>query len=256
MGNWNTIENKLEKQDEKIFNIKTKAHRLDTIYTEKYLDPDFCNQVTMISNDELIRFHHQKVDGRTYSFGYIGDVPHVKELICQGIQDEYKLKKALVNEILECFKECNSRIDSITKGPICRGNPEIFEKEQCTPPSIWLESIALPDKNLKQNKFWFDTLNEIHYYFMKNLTVLENMLYDLENHDDRFSIDKVKDMSITVSTIKQRLHEECSRFQKLILTIPTYTKEEALEKEKLDLENIQAKKARMNALLNGSNIKI
>jgi hypothetical protein len=256
MGNWNSIEKKLERQDEKVFNIQTIAHRLDNVYSEKYLDPDFCNQVTMISNEQLLRFQHQKVDGRSYSFGYIGDVPHVKQMICEGIQEEYRLKKALISEILECFKECNSRIDSITRGPICRGNPEIFNKNSCSPPSVWLETIALPDRKIGENQKWFDSLDEIHYYFMKNLTILENMLYDLENHDDYYSIDRIKDMTETVSKIKINLHRECSRLQKLILTIPTYTKEEVLEKNKIELEKKQRETAKKNSLLNGLDIKI
>ncbi len=256
MGNSNSIEAKNKAQDKKIFDIETTGNRLNRIYTEKYLDPDFCNQVTMINNDELIRFHHQKVNGRSYSFGYIGDVPQIKEAICDGIQEEYRLKKELVTEILNCFQECNSRIDSVTRGPVCRGNPEIFNEAQCNPPNQWLDTLAYPDVDLEENKKWFTTLDEMHNYFMKNLTILENILIDLEKHDDSFSIDKIKQMTQIVEKTKLGLGLECSRFQRHILTIPTYTPDEIQEKAKIDEEKSQLTEAKKNALLDGRNIKL
>ena len=256
MGNSNSIEAKTKSQDDKVFNIETTGNRLNRIYTEKYLDPDFCNQVTMINNDELIRFHHQKVNGKSYSFGYIGDVPQIKETICEGIQEEYRLKKELVTEILSCFKECNSRMDSVTRGPICRGNPEIFNEAECTPPNQWLDTLVSPDSDLAENKKWYTTLDEMHNYFMKNLTVLENILIDLEKHDDSFSIDKINTMLKTVEKIKLGLNLECSRFQRHILTIPTYTQEEIQDKAKIEEEKSQLTEAKKNALLDGRNIRI
>lgn len=256
MGNSNTILAKNKSQDEKVFNIETTGNRLNRIYTEKYLDPDFCNQVTMINNDELIRFHHQKVNGKSYSFGYIGDVPQIKETICEGIQEEYRLKKELVNEILGCFKECNSRINSVTRGPICRGNPEILNEVECNGLNQWLDTVAPPDSDIGENKRWYTSLDEMHGYFMKNITVLENILIDLENHDASFSIDKINTMLKVVEKIKQGLHLECSRFQRYILTIPTYTQEELIDKAKIDVEKSQLFEAKKNALLDGRNIRI
>lgn len=256
MGNSNSVETKNKSQDEKIFNIETTGNRLNRIYTEKYLDPDFCNQVTMINNDELIRFHHQKVNGKSYSFGYIGDVPQIKETICEGIQEEYRLKKELVNEILGCFRECNSRINSVTRGPICRGNPEIFNEVECSGLNQWLDKVAPPDSDIGENKKWYTTLDEMHAYFMKNITVLENILIDLDNHDDSFSIDKINTMLKIVEKIKQGLNIECSRFQRYILTIPTYTQEELMDKAKIDIEKSQLSEAKKNALLDGRNLKI
>ncbi len=256
MGNSNSVEAKNKAQDDKVFNIETTGNRLNRIYTEKYLDPDFCNQVTMINNDELIRFHHQKVNGKSYSFGYIGDVPQIKETICEGIQEEYRLKKELVSEILSCFKECNARIDSVTRGPICRGNPEIFNEAECNIPNQWIDTIVKPDIDLEENKKWYTTLDEMHGYFMKNLTVLENILIDLEKHDDSFSIDKINNMIKVVEKIKQGLNLECSRFQRHILTIPTYTHEEVLDRAKIEEEKSQLTEAKKEALLNGTDIKI
>ncbi len=256
MGSSNSVEKKNKERDEKVYNIELTGNRLAITYTDRYLDPDFCNQVTMINNDDLVRFHHQKVNGKSYSFGYIGDVPQIKQTICEGIQEEYRLKKELVTKILNCFKDCNARMDSITRGPICSGNPEILREELCRPPNTWMEVVGVPEKKVKQNKQWFETLEDIHGHFMKQLTILENILIDLDKHDDAFSIDKIKNMIQIVDKIEKGLQGECSRFQKHMLTIPTFTNEEEKVQIKIREENQKLSEAKKAALLNGTDIKI
>ena len=249
MGNWNSTETQDEERSKMIFEIEQTGNKLNNEYSEKYLDPDFCNRVTMIDNDELSRFQHHTVAGRSYSFGYVGDVPQVKEVICEGITEEYTLKKRLVTQILSCFKECGSRIDSISRGPICRGNPEAFTEAECRPPNKWLSVVAAPDKDVEKNQVWYDTLDEYHDYFMKHLTILHNILEDLENNDDRYGIDRVKEMVTTVEKIKASLNIECARLQRHMLTVPTFTEQEVQEQEKIEGEAKQRTEAKRAALL-------
>jgi len=256
MGNWNSVEAKDKKRVDAIFDIETKGNRLNRLYTDKYLDPDFCNQVTMINTDDLTRFQYQKVNNKQYSFGYIGDVPAVKEAICEGIQEEYRLKKELVSTILSCFHECNARIDSITRGPMCRGNPEILQEVDCAPPNEWIQTVTPPEQGLEQNKKWFTTLDEYHTFFMKNLSILQNILNDLDSNDSRFSIDRVQEMTRTVEKIRLTLGKECSRLQRQMLTIPTFTDQELAEQTKIDQESKQRAEAKRAALLDGSNVSI
>lgn len=256
MGNLNSVEKKNQDRDKKIFSIETTGNRLANEYTDKYLDPDFCNQVTMINNDELIRFHHQKVNGKSYSFGYIGDVPTVKETICEGIQEEYRLKKELVHLILSCFNECNARIDSISRGPVCVGNPNIFNEADCNPPNRWIENIAVPDYDIEENKLWHNTLDKMHELFIRELTILENILNDLENHDDAFSIDKIKEMTRIVEKTKQKLQIHCAEFHRHMLTIPTYTPQEIKQIYKNNQENQQSTEAKRKVLMDGTDIKL
>jgi hypothetical protein len=249
MGNWNSTETHDEERSKMIFDIEKTGNKLNNEYTEKYLEPDFCNRVTMIDSDELSRFQHHTVAGRSYSFGYIGDVPQVKDVICDGITEEYTLKKRLVTLILSCFKECGSRIDSISRGPICRGNPEAFTEAECRPPNKWLNVVAPPDQDVEKNDTWYNTLDEYHDYFMKNLTVLHNILEDLDNNDDRYGIDRVKEMVKTVEKIKASLNIECARLQRHMLTIPTFTEQEVQEQEKIEAEAKQRTEAKRAALL-------
>lgn len=249
MGNWNSTETQDEERSKVMFEIEKTGNKLKNEYSEKYLDPDFCNRVTMIDSDELSRFQHQTVAGRSYSFGFIGDVPQIKEVICEGITEEYTLKKQLVTLILSCFKDCGSRIDSISRGPICRGNPEAFTEAECKPPNRWITAVAPPDKDVEKNETWYNTLDEYHDYFMKNLTVLNNILEDLENNDDRYGQDRVKEMIQTVEKIKASLNIECSRLQRHMLTIPTFTEQEVKEKDKIDTEAKQRTEAKRAALL-------
>jgi hypothetical protein len=249
MGNWNSTETQDEERTKMMFDIEKTGNKLNNEYSEKYLDPDFCNRVTMIDSDELSRFQHHTVAGRSYSFGYIGDVPQVKEVICEGITEEYTLKKRLVTQILSCFKECGSRIDSISRGPICRGNPEALTESQCKPPNKWLSVVSPPDQDVEKNEIWYDTLNEYHDYFMKHLTILHNILEDLESNDERYGTDRVKEMIKTVEKIKGSLNIECSRLQRHMLTIPTFTEQEVLEQEKIEAEAKQRTEAKRAALL-------
>ena len=256
MGNSNSLEAKDKKKEDLIFDIEVKGNRLNRLYTEKYLDPDFCNQVTMVNTDDLVRFQHQKVENKQYSFGYIGDVPTVKEKICEGIQEEYRLKKELVSTILTCFQECNARLDSVTKGPMCRGNPEIFNEVDCAPPSEWIHTVVPPEEGISENKKWYNTMTDYHDYFMKNISIMQNILNDLESHDERFSIDRVQEMIRTVDKIKLSLNHECSRLQRFILTIPTFTDQEIEEQKKIEDENKGRTEAKRAALLNGTNVAI
>lgn len=249
MGNWNSTETQDEERSKMIFDIEKTGNKLNNEYTDKYLDPDFCNRVTMIDSDELSRFQHHTVAGRSYSFGFIGDVPQVKDVICEGITEEYTLKKQLVSLILNCFTDCSARIDSISKGPTCRGNPEALAEKDCKPPNKWLDVVAPPDKDVENNDKWYDALDGYHDYFMKNLTILHNILEDLESYDDRYGIDRVKEMIKTVEKIKSSLNIECSKLQRHMLTIPTFTEQEALEKEKIETEAKQRTEAKRAALL-------
>jgi hypothetical protein len=256
MGNFlSSSETQEEERSKIIFDIEQTGNKLKNEYTEKFLDPDFCNRVTMIDSDDLSRFQHHTVAGRSYSFGYIGDVPQVKEVICEGITEEYTLKRQLVTLILSCFKDCNSRIDSISKGPICRGNPEAFTQKDCKPPNKWLDVVAPPDETVGKNDTWFNALNEYHDYFMKNISVLQNILDDLDNNDDNYSIDRVKEMIKTVEKVKASLNIECSKLQRHMLTIPTFTEQEVLEKEKIEQEALKKADAKRAALL-GTGISI
>lgn len=256
MGNWSSVENKDQIRQEAIFDIEKTGNKLNREYTEKYLDPDFCNRVTMINDDDLLRFRHQQVDNKTYSFGYIGDAPQIKDILCEGIQEEYRLKKELVTVILDCFKDCNARIDSITRGPSCRGNPEVYNEADCTPPSEWIQTVVPPDEAVPDNKNWYSALDEYHNYFMKHLTVLQNILNDLEQNDDHFSIDRVQEMTKTVNKVKISVRSECSKLQRHMLTIPTFTEQEVLERQKIETENAQRTQAKRAALLDGSNVSI
>ena len=250
MGNFLSSSDTQEEERSKIiFDIEKTGNKLNNEYTEKFLDPDFCNRVTMIDSDELSRFQHHTVAGRSYSFGYIGDVPQVKEVICEGITEEYTLKRQLVTLILSSFKDCNARIDSISKGPMCRGNPEAFTRADCKPPNKWLDVVAYPDETVGKNDTWFSALNGYHEYFMKNISVLQNILDDLDSNDDNYSIDRVKEMIKTVEKVKASLNIECSKLQRHMLTIPTFTEQEVLEKEKIDQEALKKTEAKRAALM-------
>jgi hypothetical protein len=256
MGNWtSSVEDQNKERTDLIANINRTGSELSHTYNTKYLDPDFCNQVTMIQNDDLEQFQKHVVNNRSYSFGYIGDVPETKDAICKSIKTEYQQKKELVNLILNCFKDCSARIDSIAKGPLCRGNPEALERSQCEPPNVWLEQVAPPDAAVPENKEWYDTLNDFHTNFMKNLTVLSKILVDLKRNDAYYSLDRVKEMTRTVTKVSQEVGGDCGKLQRHLLTMPTFTKEEAAVQERNRQVNAQQKNAAKMAL-SGKGINI
>lgn len=256
MGNWtSSVEDQNKARSDLIADINRTGGQLSETYATKYLDPDFCNQVTMIQSDELTQFQKHVVNNRSYAFGFKGDVPETKEAICKSIKTEYEQKQALVKLILNCFRDCSARIDSIAKGPLCRGNPEALERSQCKPPSVWLEQVAPPDAAVPENEQWYAVLNDFHTNFMKNLTVLNNILVDLEKHDDRFGLDRVKEMTRTVNKVSQEVQADCGKLQRHLLTIPTFTKEEAAVQEQNRMVKAQQKNAAKMAL-SGKGINI
>ena len=253
MGNYftSTVEDQNKERADMIEDINKVGSQLSHTYATKYLDPDFCNQVTMISTDELTQFQKHVVNNKSYAFGYIGDVPETKEAICSTIKMEYEHKQALVTLILNCFKECSARIDSLAKGPICRNNPNILERSKC-PPGEWQEHVVPPDAAVAENQPWFAALNEYHKTFMKNLARLKKILDDLQSHDAYNSLEEIKAMTKEVNKLTERVGEDCGRLQRHILTIPTFTTDEIARRSKKDADRAQMAMARRAALASGS----
>ena len=230
-----------------IEDINKVGSQLSHTYATKYLDPDFCNQVTMINTDDLVQYQTHVVNNKSYAFGYIGDVPETKETICATIKMEYEHKQALVTLILNCFKECSARIDSLAKGPICRNNPNVLDRTKCAP-SEWQEHVVPPDAAVGENEEWFRALNEFHTTFMKNLAVLKKILDDLQNHDAYNSLEEIKAMTKTVNKVTETVGRDCGRLQRHILTIPTFTTDEIARRGKKEADRAQMARARRAAL--------
>ena len=249
------MEDQNKARSDLIADINRTGSELSQTYTTKYLDPEFCNQVTMIKSDELTQFQKHVVNNRSYSFGYLGDVPETKDAICKSIKAEYEQKQALVKLILNCFRDCSARIDSIAKGPLCRGNSEALERSQCKPPNLWLEQVAPPDPAVPENQEWYAVLNDFHTNFMKNLTVLNNILVDLQTNDDRFGLARVEEMTRTVKKVSGEVEGDCGKLQRHLLTMKTFTKEEAAVQEQNRMVKAQQKNAAKMAL-SGKGINI
>jgi hypothetical protein len=253
MGNYftSTVEDQNKERADLIEGINKVGSELSHTYATKYLDPDFCNQVTMISTDNLVQYQKHVVNNKSYAFGYIGDVPETKDAICDTIKMEYEHKQALVTLILNCFKECSARIDSLAKGPICRTNPDVLERSKC-PPGEWREHVVPPDAAVAENQPWFDLLNEFHKTFMKNLSVLKKILDDLQSHDAYNSLEEVKAMTQTVNKVTETVASDCGRLQRHILTIPTFTSDAIARRSKNQADRAQMARARRAALASGS----
>jgi hypothetical protein len=256
MGNWtSSVEDQNKARSDMIADINRTGDELSHTYATKYLDPDFCNQVTMIQNDDLTQFQKHVVNNRSYSFGYIGDVPETKNAICKSIKTEYEEKQALVKLILNCFKNCSARIDSIAKGPLCSGNPEALERSQCLPPNRWLEQVVPPDAAVPENQEWYTKLNDFHTNFMENLTVLNKILVDLQKNDALYGLDRVKAMKRTVNKVSQDVGDDCGKLQRHLTTLETFTKEEAAALQRTREVKAQQKNAATMAL-SGKGINI
>jgi hypothetical protein len=195
----------------------------------------------MIANDGLVSYRSQG-NGK-YSFGYIGDEPQLKKKVCDGIQEEYRRKKQVVDLILDAFKECSDRFDTISVGPVCRGNPEIFTESECRPPYVWEPNVLLPSPFIQQNSRWYEKLKDFHEFFMEKLIALRKILDELEQYDTNISLDRINTMMQTVNVIHQKLKGNCIRFQRHMLLIPTFTADEIADLKRADAEKEAAARA-------------
>lgn len=120
---------------------------------------------------------------------------------------------------------CSNRIFALTTGPRCEGNPEVFDQAQCTK-GRWVDYVVPPDGDVKENAQWYNYLSHIQEVYLKSLARMLDILKQLRDFDEDVDDERLKILGLEVESLINNMEKTCYQVYKLMLTTPTFTKEE------------------------------
>lgn len=227
MGNGKSVAANVNTQTELIQHIYSVAAELSEKYNTKYLDPRFCNTLALIYNDRLMNYRKQELLGVSTTLGLLVDKPNLKQQVCDSIVKHYMDRLNLIAVIQESTSYCSDRVYALTSGPVCTGNPEIFDQKECVKSGgKWEPYIVPPDEKIQENKQWFNYLNHMQDQYIKTLARLHEVLLQLKNFDEDITDERLRGVQEEVKQLIDNMTANCSQMYKLALTTPTFTKEE------------------------------
>jgi hypothetical protein len=252
MGNGKSVAANVNTQTDLIQRIYAVASELSELYNTKYLDPRFCNTIGMVYNDKLMNYRKQDLMGVSATLGLIVDKPNLKQQICDSIIKHYTDRLNLIAIIQKSTSYCSDRVYALTSGPVCTGNPEVFDKKECTGSGgKWDPYVVPPDEKIPENKQWYNYLAQMQDMYIKALARLHDMLLQLKDFDQDITDERLKRLSDDATQLIDVMTSNCAQMYKLALTTPTFTKEE-LRMKSQDVENSKHESEARSAALRAS----
>jgi hypothetical protein len=256
MGNGKSVAANVNTQTELIQQIYAIASELSETYTNKYLDAKFCTTLSLIYNDRLMNYRKQELLGVSTTLGLAVDQPALKQKVCDSIIKHYTDRLNLIAVIQQSTSFCSDRIYALTSGPVCTGNPEIFEEAACKKNGgRWDPYIVTPDQSITENKQWFNYIDHMQDIYIKSMARMYDILRQLKDFDQDITDERLSNISTEVKGIISNMTNTCSQMYKLTLTTPTYTPEELrMKKETIETSKNEAS-ARSAALRAASGLQ-
>ena len=252
MGNGKSIAANVNSQTELIQSIYAIASELSESYKDKYLNPKFCTTLALIYNDRLMNYRKQDLLGVTTTLGLAVDQPGIKQQICDSIIKHYTDRLNMISIIQQSTSFCSDRVYALTSGPVCTGNPEIFDQGACAAAGgRWDPFIVPPEEEIAENEQWYNYVRHMQDIYIRTLARLRDILVQLKDFDQDITDERLKDLSLEVEQLIANMTDNCSQMYKLALTTPTYTREE-LRMQQQDVETSKKEAAARNAALHAA----
>lgn len=249
------VKNKIGKTTEFIKKINEHANELSSKYRNKFLYPDFCNQVAMIYSDKLSHFRRQELEGASYILGLTPDVPGIKQEICKKIVEHYTRKLNLVQYIQDSLSYCDHRILATTIGPYCKGDPMIFESDKCESEGHeWQTMRELPADD-EENDEWFEMVDEMQTRYIDTVKRLFEILDQLLNYDEIVDEEALDVMIREVKMLVEDLNKFCqNQYHKIETTTERLTAGELEVLRRKHQQEEEKRLARIAALRDAYNL--
>jgi hypothetical protein len=249
MGNGKSVETNVNTQTELIQQIYAIASELSETYTNKYLDPKFCTTLALVYNDRLMNYRKQDLLGVSTTLGLAVDQPALKQQVCDSIVKHYTDRLNLIAIIQRSTTYCSDRVYALSSGPICTGNPEIFDEAACKKSGgRWDPYVVKPDQKIPENQQWYNYLDHMQDMYIKSMSRMYDILRQLKDFDQDITDERLKTISDEVKGLISNMTATCSQMYKLALTTPTFTKEELRMKQE-DVKTSQDEAAARSAAL-------
>lgn len=229
--------------------IQEESKKLSEAYSYEFLDEGFCNRVALIYNDQLIKFRRQEIDDVQYTLGIVNENPETKDKVCKMIVAHYINRIRLITKMENNLEYGLDRINAITVGPRCQGNPEIFDMASCQQRgSQWLDTILLPDDRVTENKRWYQQVHNMQQEYIGYLKKLLTILRQLDNFDKYVTDERLKYLEQELDELIEMSNRKIYELYRLILSIPTYTLAEINERNMREKQQRNDYAAKASAL--------
>ena len=244
-------ENRFIEEEELLIREITKTSiDLADKYQQKFLEPDFCNRVSLIATNSLGHFSNYTLNNITYQLGIVADNPELKHGLCLSIAKHYVDRINLISVIVSSLEYCGDRIKALITGPRCRVNPNEFDPLKCE--GNWVENISLPEREdaegNKMNEAFFQIINELHSSFIKNLNQLKEVLDDLLNLDINITDEQLTELSRKTQDVIVSMKKDCQRLYLNALLTGTTTPEEKQTINQLAVQNEKIKQLQIDSI--------
>jgi hypothetical protein len=227
MGNSNptqVVNQRLTQQQRLIADIRATAGMLMQEYRQEYLDPGFCNRVALVYNDKLRNFRKDELEGVSYTLGLQVQYPAYKQRMCDAIVKHYTDRFNLLAAIVDSLSYCDNRIRAAVTGPVCAGQPEIFDPVSCQANAgSWQTMISPPDGRLPENAQWYTYLNQMQTQYMAALERLQVMVHRLAQMDQDIRDPELQQLRQEAAQLIQQTTLGCQQAYYGLLTAPTRT---------------------------------
>jgi hypothetical protein len=242
MGNGKSVSVNVNSQTDLVQRIYAIASQLSETYTSKYLDPRFCNTLALVYNDKLMNYRKQELMGISSTLGLVVDDPGHKQQICDSIIKHYTDRLNLIAVVQKSTSFCSNRIYGLTTGPVCTGNPEIFDQAECVKSNgKWEPYVVPPDESIVENQQWYKYLYHMQDIYISSLSRMYDILVQLKDFDEDITDEKLSVITEEVEQLITNMTSTCSQMYKLTLTTPTYTNEELrLQQEDINTSRNEA----------------
>lgn len=221
--------------------IDQSAVDLGSTYQSEFLDASFCNRLALVMTDKLLQYQSQSLEGIALTLGLSYDMPSAKLKICEQIVNHYTRRLNLINLIQQSMQFVSNRVYALTTGPICAGNPNIFDPAECSiKGGIWQAKVVLPDPEVAENKEWYNRVAMLQKTVMFSVNRLLGILKYLQGSDSSIDDKILTSKQEEVEKIIGELHLQVATIYNDTILLKTYTKIEVAEiKKETDLKQQQ-----------------
>lgn len=217
----------LATQEELIREITEISINLAENYNKEFLRPDFCNRVALVATEKLGNFSKSQLDDVVYTLGVVAEDPMLKENLCQAIIDHYMKRIQLISTIINSLEPCSKMVKAVNTGPICVGNPDIFDKQECNDNgNNWQNFNFMTyniDKNAEQNKAFLNSLNNLNIEFTRDLEAIKKILEDVMNINYNIADEQLDNLQIETQQLITTMEYKCKLYYYEVLLNPPMT---------------------------------
>ena len=221
--------------DNLMVDVQSTAKNLAKRYSKSFADPNYCKELAVVYAQELNDMDRFTVNGIAYKMG-IAVYGKEKHQVCRKIAENYISRIYLIKSIQNTLPECYKRLNSMSRGPICESDPEIFEQSKC---KKWKRAYQPPSIEVEQNSEWYTEATRAFTSFNDHLNQMNSILSELQSYDTTISDERLVEMGNMVKESNEVLKEQCIGGYRKAMNAKTYTMEEAKELKEKTPENMR-----------------